>query len=507
MNNNRLNEIQLLDDEYTDFNESQAGSIEANENATFNNNELDSDESHEYNRDLEIYNAALVEENAFDFDFDEPVFEEDIVDDPRGDEEEEGEDNDDVNENHLPPSVLKYVRDAAKRDSRDSMTVALAFLVMLSTLIRDKSKIYQRQLDLSAVLAANISGLVVSDSRRTNKFGIKNILKMLFMNTQLGSNESSSNVSGHFDFDKFIVKNRREFSRGKIKFVKPSENGSIEAIYTKKSYEKYGNLLNADEQNFFTTISEKYLSDLVGKHDDASLFNDFVLVHPSPRDRKVVDVNIDEAILREANKIFSQTEASIVDLEANPIILHFADDARQFYYDFVNRLENTLKTVDEHPALIAYLAGFEDLFAKFALLLYILECGEAGIKIDNTCTVDLTAAKRAAAWCEILEIHARSTVQSLFAKHSVENLIMQKIDEGKLSEIFTAREIMRAHWTNLKKPFTEIKKALDGLVEDGKIRILPKEMTGRPTTRYESVDIEEVEVDLDSETTDKREDE
>ena len=472
---------------------------ESNETETFDNNELDSNESYQHDCNVETYNAALllVDEDAFEFDIDEPVFADEFVDDPR---EQEQEQDDDVNENHLPPSVLDFVRDAATRDCRDSVTVALAYLVMLSILTRDKLKIYQRQLDLTAVVAANISGLVVSDSRCTNKIGIKNILKMLFMDTQHGSNESSSNEPDHFDFDKFIVENRREFSRGKIKFVKKGENGSIEAVYTKKSYEKYGNLLNADEQNFFGFISEKCLPDMLGKYGDSSLFNDFVLVYPLPRDRNVVDIKTDEEILRETDKIFSQTEASIVALDANSLILHFADDAREYYYDFVNRLENMLKTADEHPALLSYIAGFEDLFAKFSLLLYIAECGEAGIKIDSTCTVDLRATKRAAAWCHILEIHARRTFQTLFAKFSVENLIMQKIYKGKLGKIFTAREIMRAHWTNLKKPFAEIKKALDGLVEDGKIRVLPNEKTGRPTTRYERIDIQEVEINLDSET-------
>ncbi len=489
-NNNTSNEIENFDDEYIDFDDLLASSIESNDNETFDNNELDSNESSEYNSDLEIDSAFIVEENVFDLDFDEqPVFAEDIAG------EQEDELRNDVNENHLPPALLNFVRDAAIRDSRASETVALSFLILLSTLIRDKFKIYLRQFDLSAVLSPNLSGLVVSESRRSNNIGIKSILRLLFKQRQFISDELLHNGSHYFDFDKFSIENRRVFARGKIKFVKAIEIGTIEAIYTTESYEKYSNFLNADEQNFFASINENALPELLGKNGDASLLNGFILVYPPRHKRQLVDVEIDENILRNANKIFSQTEETIKDLQGNQLIMHLADDAREFYYDFSERIEKSLETAEEHPALVAYLAGFGDLFAQLSLLLYVAACAEAGIKIDHTHTVDLTAAKRAAAWCEILETHARAIFQNLFTKQSVENLILQKIADGKLGKIFTAREIARAQWTNLTS-LNEIKKALDGLVDDGKIRVLPNEGTGRPKVRYELVDIKEFDDDL-----------
>lgn len=393
-NNNTSNEIENFDDEYFDFDEIQASSIESNDNETFANNELDSNESSEYNNDLEIDSGLLVEENIFDLDFDEqPIFAENTVG------EQEDELRNDINENHLPPALLNFVRDAAMRDSRAPETVAIAFLTLLSALIRDKFKIYQRQFDLSAFISANLSGLVIPESHRSNNIGIKSILRMLFKQPQFISDESPHNGSQYFDFGKLIVENRREFARGKIKFVKPAEVGNLEAIYTTESYEKYARFVNSDEQIFFATISENKLPEFLGKNDDASLLNDFVLVYPLRLSWQWVDVEIDETILLNANKIFSQTEETINDLQENQLILHFSDEARELYYDFLTRHEASLEAADEHPALIAYLAGFGDLFARLSLLLYVAACGDEGIKIDHTYTVDLTAAKRAAAWC------------------------------------------------------------------------------------------------------------
>lgn len=397
---------------------------------------------------------------------------------------------------HLPVALLNTVDDISNRDNTPKECVAVALFTAVSSVFSEKIHICQKRNDVSAVCAAVISPLVITDPRDVQRTNLNCMLRTLLQSHNY-INLNSEN--GFFDFRTLVVDKRRVFSGSKIKLVKPNETGKIEAVFSADSFERRGNSVNPETDNFFVSMDEIELQSVVKSLDNTFVLNQFILLNPAPVIWQESDIAIRVDFVSAISQIFARISNTVDALGEEKLILHFSPEAQDFYFRFVKNLKSALNSSTEHPSLIAHLDSFDALFCKIALLLYLCECAAAGTQVTAECEIDLIAAERARAWCAIFEDHARRVFLNLLSKNSVENLILQKIADGRLGETFTAREIARAQWTGLRS-LVEIKKALIGLVEDGKLRAITEEKGGRPSMRYEPINIEEVEVDLDSGT-------
>ena len=91
---------------------------------------------------------------------------------------------------------------------------------------------------------------------------------------------------------------------------------------------------------------------------------------------------------------------------------------------------------------------------------------------------------KACCWCDYLESHARRIYSA--ATHNpvkAAKLILVKIENGKLSNGFTSREIHRKCWAGLTDA-TEIKEGLETLTTYGYLLECMVETSGRPSVTY-----------------------
>jgi hypothetical protein len=120
---------------------------------------------------------------------------------------------------------------------------------------------------------------------------------------------------------------------------------------------------------------------------------------------------------------------------------------------------------------------FEKLFCSIALILHLAE-GAIG-------PVTATSALRAAAWCEYLTGHARRIYGLVeAAKVTTARMVSRRLAEGKLSDGFTVRDLVRKQWSGVITTL-QAETALAILEENGHVQSQDGISTlGRPTIRY-----------------------
>ena len=111
-------------------------------------------------------------------------------------------------------------------------------------------------------------------------------------------------------------------------------------------------------------------------------------------------------------------------------------------------LEGRLRSpqMEKMPAYEAHLAKYRSLQPTIALLLHLADVVE-GLA---TGPVNLDAARRAAAWCDYLEAHARKVyaaevVADVYRAHR----LMNKIRADVIQDGYTLRDIYRHGWSGL----------------------------------------------------------
>jgi len=158
---------------------------------------------------------------------------------------------------------------------------------------------------------------------------------------------------------------------------------------------------------------------------------------------------------------------------------HFAfdDTAQELFIEWSTDLNGSRIPVEQDPLMRQHLAKFEKLFGAVALILHLAEGHIGPVQVDS--------ALRAAAWCNYLEGHARRIYAlAEVGKVSAANLLGRRIAEGKLTDGFTVRDVVRKGWAGLATG-AQAEAALALLEEHGwVIGADGDNATGRPTTRY-----------------------
>lgn len=155
------------------------------------------------------------------------------------------------------------------------------------------------------------------------------------------------------------------------------------------------------------------------------------------------------------------------------------DDAGQdlfneWYIDLMQRIRG-----DDVPAYLeSHLAKYASLMPSLALIIHLAEYG--------TGPVPEYAAKRAAAWCEYLESHAKRVyAPGIMADELAARELGKRIKHGDIGPRFTLRELYRKGWGSLSTP--EEARGAAQVLEEFDWLSMEQETGpdgGRPTTTY-----------------------
>ena len=163
-----------------------------------------------------------------------------------------------------------------------------------------------------------------------------------------------------------------------------------------------------------------------------------------------------------------------------PKILRFSPEAQLIFNDWRYDLENTkLLNSDDHPALLAHLAKYRSLLPSLALIIHL-----ADICCSEITDVSETAIMRACGWCEYLESHARRIYSDAIDNPAkAAKLILTKIENRKLIDGFTVRDVSRNKWAGLTD-VNEVKEGLEVLVDHHYLLLCTLATAGRPSVTY-----------------------
>ena len=155
----------------------------------------------------------------------------------------------------------------------------------------------------------------------------------------------------------------------------------------------------------------------------------------------------------------------------------FDDAAQDTFVEWCTELHKVHIAKEQNPLMQQHFGKFEKLFCSIALILHLAE-GVIG-------PVTATSALRAAAWCEYLTGHARRIYGLVeAAKVTTARMVSRRLAEGKLSDGFTVRDLVRKQWSGVITTL-QAYTALAILEENGHVRSQDGINTlGRPTVRY-----------------------
>ena len=157
--------------------------------------------------------------------------------------------------------------------------------------------------------------------------------------------------------------------------------------------------------------------------------------------------------------------------------LRFSPEAQGLFDNWRAELERRLRAPDMEltPAFESHLAKYRSLMPSLALIFYLVEtASEAG-----SGAVDLPAARRAAAWCDYLEAHARKIYAAeLRPDTTAAHALASKIEAGAIEDGGTMRDIYRPQWAGLSTPET-VCSGLQLLEKHNWVRLVRERQEGR----------------------------
>ena len=161
---------------------------------------------------------------------------------------------------------------------------------------------------------------------------------------------------------------------------------------------------------------------------------------------------------------------------SNVAFMRFDDKAQALFSEWRANLEMRLRSGEEHPAIVSHLSKYRKLIPSLALINHLSEYGKGAVTEKSLL--------RAIAYSEYLESHARR-IYSSATRPDIDSAktILNKLQGGKLSNPFKARDIYRACWTGVETP-EKAQAAINLLVEYNHLFLEDVETGGRPTAYY-----------------------
>jgi len=219
--------------------------------------------------------------------------------------------------------------------------------------------------------------------------------------------------------------------------------------------------------------------------DDGLLSRFFLLVWPDVTGEwRNVDRWPDSTAKDQAFAVFERLNqldgAAIGELGDGAPFLRFDDAGQEVFFDWWEQHQRSLRSSDEHPALVSHLAKYSKLVPALALVLHLADVEGGPISGD--------AVLQALAWAEYLETHARRAYASVAkVDHAAARALLVKIRSRALPDRFTLREVYRSGWTYLGT-LDAARQAVGSLVEFDylrEIRPAANSFGGRPSEIFE----------------------
>jgi putative DNA primase/helicase len=230
-----------------------------------------------------------------------------------------------------------------------------------------------------------------------------------------------------------------------------------------------------------------YLADALkdGPSNDGLIQRFQILVWPDTASGwRYVDQPPDAASVKRAEDVFRK----LLDMDAeHPAQYRFDPEAQKLFIDWLEDLETKLRSCDLHPALVSHLSKYRSLMPSVAVLFEMADWASGN---GNPDTVSLNNARRAAAWCEYLESHARRIYSCIVtpqmrAAHELADKIRQR-RVGR-DGFFSFRDVYTKGWSGLESPEL-VRQGAEVLQDAGWIRDVspkPGKLGGRPSNLYQ----------------------
>lgn len=156
--------------------------------------------------------------------------------------------------------------------------------------------------------------------------------------------------------------------------------------------------------------------------------------------------------------------------------MRFDTDAQILFSEWRANLEIRLRSGEEHPAIVSHLSKYRKLIPSLALINYLCDYGKSAVNEKSLL--------RAIAYGEYLESHARRIYSSATRPDiDAAKTLLNKLDSGKLSAPFKARDIYIKGWTGLDTS-QKAQSAINLLIEYSHLTVEEVITGGRPTAFY-----------------------
>jgi putative DNA primase/helicase len=140
--------------------------------------------------------------------------------------------------------------------------------------------------------------------------------------------------------------------------------------------------------------------------------------------------------------------------------LRFDVPAQELFDEWREALEDRLRNGSESALLTCHLAKYRSLMPSLALLFHIVD----SVGTDRLAPVSHSATERAAAWCELLEAHARRVYQAAIEGDPESASRLAERIKQSLPNPFTYRQVALKGWAGLDN-VEDVRKAV-GILED-----------------------------------------
>lgn len=203
-------------------------------------------------------------------------------------------------------------------------------------------------------------------------------------------------------------------------------------------------------------------------------------------DVPVNQVVIDKAADEDAKERFRAVVRALASLPAEAIYLHFNPEAQTIFNKWLTEITGRLRN-EKHTGMQSHMSKYRGLLPKLAGLLQLADLvtprGDVPLGNQIIDAAHLNRALRLLAYLETHMVRIYAVVKSELQK--AEESLAEHIENGDLKDGFTAREISRKCWGNLKKEEV-VDSALATMADAGWIRVMMSDKkTGRPTVRYQ----------------------
>jgi putative DNA primase/helicase len=225
--------------------------------------------------------------------------------------------------------------------------------------------------------------------------------------------------------------------------------------------------------------------------DNDGLFNRYqILVYPDPPEKWVnvdrypdtKEKNVAYGVFQALDALDPEKVGAQEDEDRGIPFLRFAPDAQRLFDQWRTELENRLRSGEDPAVLQCHLAKYRSLMPSLALLFHLIDV----VGGQEPGPVTLQSAEAAAAWCELLELHAQRLYQAAFdGDVEAAQRLSQRLRDS-LPNPFKARDVQRKCWSGLDSA-QAVEHALLMLEDRGWVKSVEAsagEEGGRPTRLY-----------------------